>query len=126
MGGQCFFVCKLPKIKVLERKIGSKFDTTKVTREATEKEAGEKEHTCTVCGYAETAEIAKLAAKPGTDTKPGTTTPTESNPNTRATTSPQTGDNSNLFLWIALLFVGGFGMIGTGVYSKRRRSSRAK
>ena len=28
MGGQCFFICKLPKIKALERKKGSKFDTT--------------------------------------------------------------------------------------------------
>ena len=27
------FICKLPKIKVLERKIGSKFDTTASVRE---------------------------------------------------------------------------------------------
>ena len=54
------------------------------------------------------------------------TEPTESDPNTGATTSPQTGDNSNPFLWIALMFAGGFGVIGTCVYSKRRRSSRAK
>ena len=54
------------------------------------------------------------------------TEPTESDPNTGATTSPQTGDNSNPFLWIALMFVGGFGVIGTCVYSKRRRSSRTK
>ena len=54
------------------------------------------------------------------------TEPTESDPNTGATTSPQTGDNSNTFLWIALMFVGGFGVIGTCVYSKRRRSTRTK
>lgn len=82
-----------------------------VTKEATETEEGEKEHTCTVCGYTEKAEIAKL---PATDP----TEPTYSN--------PDTGDSSNLFLWIALLFVGGFGVIGTGVYCKRRRSSRTK
>ena len=52
------------------------------------------------------------------------TQPEESNPNAGTTTSPQTGDNSNLFLWIALLFAGGFGVIGTGVYSKRRRSTK--
>ena len=57
-----------------------------------------------VCGYTEKAEIAKL---PATD-------------------NPETGDNSNLFLWIALLFVGSLGVIGTCVYSKRRRSSQAK
>lgn len=55
-----------------------------------------------------------------------TTKPTESNPNTGATTSPQTGDNSNLILWLALLAVSAAGVIGTGVYCKRRRNSRAK
>ena len=55
-----------------------------------------------------------------------TTKSAESNQNTGATKSSQTGDNSNLFLWIALLFVGGFSAVGIGVYSKRRRSSQAK
>ena len=71
--------------------------------EATEQEAGEKEHTCTVCGYTEKAEIEKLAAKPGTDT-------------------PATGDNSHMALWIALLFVSGAGVIGTTVYSRKKRA----
>lgn len=103
----------------IQNKEPHKYGNWTVTKEATETEKGEKEHTCTVCGYQETEEIAKLSA---TDT----IKPTESNPNTVATTSPQTGDNSNLFLWIALLFVGSFGVIGTGMYSKRRRNSRAK
>ncbi len=38
------------------------------------------------------------------------------------TTSPQTGDNSNLLLWVALLFVSIAGIIGTVVYSKRKNS----
>lgn len=37
------------------------------------------------------------------------------------TKSPQTGDNSRMALWIALLFVSGAGVIGTTVYSKRKR-----
>ena len=37
------------------------------------------------------------------------------------TKSPQTGDNSNMFLWVALLFVSVAGVIGTTVYSKRKR-----
>lgn len=37
------------------------------------------------------------------------------------TKSPQTGDNSNMALWIALLFVGGAGVIGTAAYSKRKK-----
>ena len=34
---------------------------------------------------------------------------------------PQTGDNSNMLLWVALLCVSGFGIIGTIVYSKKKR-----
>lgn len=47
-----------------------------------------------------------------------TTEPTENNPGT--------GDNSNPALWFALFSVSAAGVIGTGVYGKRRRSSRAK
>ena len=97
--------------KDVQNKEPHQYGDWKVTKEATKTETGEKEHTCTVCGYTEKAEIAKL---PATDP----TEPTESNPNT--------GDSGHLFLWIALLFVGGFGVIGTGVYCKRKRSSRAK
>ena len=46
------------------------------------------------------------------------TDPTENNPGT--------GDNSNPALWFALFSVSAAGVIGTGVYNKRRRSSRAK
>ena len=44
---------------------------------------------------------------------------------TKSTTepgTPDTGDNGNLTLWLALLAVSAAGVIGTGVYSKRRRS----
>lgn len=37
------------------------------------------------------------------------------------TTSPKTGDSSNMLLWVSLLFVSGFGIIGTTVYSKKKR-----
>lgn len=99
-----------------------------VTKEATKTEAGEKEHTCTVCGYTETAEIAKLSGtdttKPDTDTKkPGTDTKkTEKT----ETDSVQTGDNSNPTLWLALLGVSAAGVIGTGMYSKRKKGAREK
>ncbi|MDD6102560.1 MAG: sortase B protein-sorting domain-containing protein, partial [Clostridiales bacterium] len=38
------------------------------------------------------------------------------------TESPQTGDNSHMALWIALLFVSGAGVIGTTVYGKKKRA----
>ena len=37
--------------------------------------------------------------------------------------SPQTGDNSNLMLWIALLFVSGGVVIGITVYSKKKKEN---
>ena len=36
--------------------------------------------------------------------------------------SPQTGDNSMMWLWVALLFVSGFGVVTTTVYTKKRKS----
>ena len=36
--------------------------------------------------------------------------------------SPQTGDNSMMGLWIAVLFVSGFGVVATAVYGKKRKS----
>ena len=38
--------------------------------------------------------------------------------------SPQTGDNSNLLLWIALLFISGGAAIGTTVVSRKKKCNR--
>lgn len=38
------------------------------------------------------------------------------------TKSPHTGDNSMMTLWIAVLFVSGFGVVTTAVYGKKRKS----
>lgn len=100
--------------KDVQNKELHKYGGWKVTKEATETAKGEKEHTCTICGYTETAEIAKL---------PATTDPTKPDTETKSdTTSPQTGDNSHMALWIALLFVSGAGVIGTTVYGKKKRA----
>ena len=56
--------------------------------------------------------IAALEKKPAS-TKPGTTDK-----------SPQTGDTSNLALWIALLFVSGGAAIGTTVVSRKKKYNR--
>ena len=55
--------------------------------------------------------IAALEKKPAS-TKPGT-----------SDKSPQTGDTSNLALWIALLFVSGGAAIGTTIVSKKEKYS---
>ena len=100
--------------KDVQNKELHKYGGWKVTKEATQTAVGEKEHTCTICGYTEKAEIAKLPATDTTDT-------TKNNQNTGAATSPNTGDNSHMALWIALLFVSGAGVIGTTVYGKKKR-----
>ena len=37
--------------------------------------------------------------------------------------SPQTGDNSLMFLWIALLFLPGVGVAGSAIYSRKKKYS---
>lgn len=104
--------------KDVQNKELHKYGDWTVTKEATEQEAGKKEHTCTVCGYTEKAEIEKLPAtteptNPDTDTKPDTK-PGKDN--------PATGDNSHMALWFALLLVSGAGVIGTTVYGRKKRA----
>ena len=53
-----------------------------------------------------------------------TTTPNDNKPGTGETTSPKTGDTSNMLLWIALLFVSGGAAIGTTVVSKKKKYNR--
>lgn len=40
------------------------------------------------------------------------------------TNSPQTGDNSNMMLWLALLFTAGAGLFGAVVYNRKRKHNR--
>ena len=65
----------------------------------------------------EVKQAASEQTKPTEGDKSDTTTPTGG----KDTTSPQTGDNSHMLLWAVLLFVSGAGVIGTTVYSKRKR-----
>lgn len=72
--------------------------------------------------------VASEETKPTEENKTDTTTSMASekdNPNNGTsdnTKSPQTGDNSNMLLWVALLFVSGAGTLGTVAYSKRKNS----
>ena len=82
---------------------------------------------CTVAGCGVIIENSKAAhADANNDGKCDTceynvgipTTPGGDKPND----NPQTGDNSMMGLWIALLFVSGFGVVTTTVYTKKRKS----
>ena len=79
-----------------------------IDKEATATEAGSRHEKCTVCGYEKAAvEI------------PATGTPSDTD-----TSSPQTGDNSNIALWMAALLAAGAALTGTAVYSRKRKYSR--
>ena len=92
--------------------------------------------TCKVCGYTVTGkEIpATDTTKPTEPANPGGNNPTNpvdnhkpTNPNgdgNKNTNSPQTGDNSNLWMWFVVLFISGGMLIGTAVYSKKKKYSK--
>ena len=82
-----------------------------VDKEATATQKGSKHEECRVCGYKKAA--VEIPAT-GTPTEPGKPTGPD---------SPQTGDNSNMILWIALLFVSGGVVIGITVYSKKKKEN---
>ena len=82
-----------------------------VDKEATATQKGSKHEECRVCGYKKAA--VEIPAT-GTPTEPGKPTGPD---------SPQTGDNSNMILWIALLFVSGGAVIGITVYSKKKKEN---
>ena len=72
---------------------------------------------CKVCGYTVKGKEIPVS---GT-TKP--TNPTKPDGNTDVT-SPKTGDNSNLALWFAVLFISCSGVIGVTVYSRCRKLNK--
>ncbi len=69
-----------------------------------------------------TTEFTITAAQTGGSDQTGSdTTPQEPDKNGGDTTSPQTGDNSNVLLWIAILFVSGSGLFGATIYRRKRK-----
>ena len=71
-----------------------------IDKEATATEAGSKHEECTVCGYAKAAvEI----------------------PATGVSSSSQTGDDSNMILWIMLMAVSAVGAAGTVIYYRTKK-----
>lgn len=72
-------------------------------------------------GIAKT-EFTITAVQGGGDSQTGgDTTPQEPGKNEGAVTSPQTGDNSNMLLWVTLLFASGAGLLGAVIYSRKKR-----
>lgn len=88
---------------------------TKNAKDATATEKGYTgDKVCKVCGY--TIKGEEISATGDTNT-------TKPSGNTDAK-SPQTGDNSNIAIWFAVLFISCGGVIGVTVYGKRRRLNK--
>ena len=85
--------------KDVQNKELHKYGAWKVTKEATQTAKGEKEHTCTVCGYTEKAEIPKRDIVP-------------------------TGDDSSFALWLALFTLSAAAVITTATVSKKKKANK--
>ena len=72
-------------------------------------------------GIAKTEFTITAAQTGGSDQTGSDTTPQEPDKNGGDTTIPQTGDNSNVLLWIATLFVSGSGLFGATIYRRKRK-----
>lgn len=123
-------------------------------KEATATEAGSRHEKCVVCGYAkdavkipatgETTEPTKPAtpadtSKPADTNKPADTSKpanagkstntskpvkTTTPDGTAVSKSPQTGDGSNMILWMVMMLAAGTGLTGTAFYSRKKKYNR--
>ena len=100
----------------------------KVTKEATETEEGSRERGCAVCEYVQTEAIPATGTGEPTDSTEPTDPAKPEQPGklSEQTESPQTGNNSNMFLWVALLFASGGVLTVLGVTDKRKKKGITK
>ena len=89
--------------KIVDKATGHQYEWV-IDKEATATENGSKHEECKVCHDKKDA-VEIPATDPSTNPDP-----------------PVTGDNSMMGLWIALLFVSGFGVVTATVYGKKRKS----
>ena len=85
--------------KDVQNKEPHKYGDWKVTKEATQTAKGEKEHTCTVCGYTEKAEIPMRTNVPS-------------------------GDDSSFALWAALFTLSAAAVTATASAAKKKKASK--
>ena len=97
----------------------------KVTKEATETEEGSRERGCAVCEYVQTEAIPAAGTGEPTDS----TDPTDSSDSqgqqdpSGDTGSPQTGDSSNMMLWISLMLASCGGVLGMLLYRRKKAAA---
>ena len=93
----------------------------KTDKEAEIGAAGKKHEECTVCGYAKAAvEIPALEAPE----YPPAEKDTEGGKDAVTPENPQTGDSSNIVLWIAVMLAAGTALTFTAFYNRKKKYSR--
>ena len=80
-----------------------------VTQEATETADGNRERKCTICGYMQ-SEVINAAGESPDDNETG------------ETDTPQTGDNTNIIIWMVMMITGGCGVIITMTVRKKYKA----
>ena len=88
-----------------------------VTKEATDTADGSRERKCIVCGHVQSEKISAIGGATDNTESGGTDSSGDSD-------TPQTGDNTNAFLWLALMAAGGCGLIVTMFARKRYGANR--
>ena len=100
--------------------LGHKWSKWTVSKEATSTENGEKVKTCSVCGQQQTKVIPATAIVPeDTTVVNNATTNTTVNAKAYDGSTPKTGDNSNIALWVSA-----FALSLAGVLAVVRKKSR--
>ena len=111
---------------------GAKADTAthtygdwKVTKEATETEEGSRERTCTVCEYVQTEAIPAAGTGEPTDSTEPTdpAKPEQQGKPSEQTEIPQTGDSSDMALWIGLMLASCGGVLGMLLYRRKKAAA---
>ncbi len=94
-----------------------------IDKEATATEAGSKHQECTVCGYQGAMEEIPATGEPS-DNKPngGTGNNTGGVTGDASTSGPQTGQNNNLIVPVAILAISCGGLVVVMLYFRKRRA----
>ena len=97
----------------------------KVTKEATETEAGSRERGCAVCEYVQTEAIpATETGEPTDSTDPTDSSDSQGQQDPSGDTGiPQTGDSSNMMLWISLMLASCGGVLGMLLYRRKKAAA---
>ena len=97
----------------------------KVTKEATETEEGSRERTCTVCEYVQTEAIPAAGTGEPTDSTEPTdpAKPEQQGKPSEQTEIPQTGDSSDMALWIGLMLASCGGVLGMLFYRRKKAAA---